>query len=104
LELHNRKLSVLTAPRLDVISNNHPIAVAQYPDLKRVAACTDESDAGKYRSFGIVAVIERGTPHGTDVGTAVLAELGCEAGKIAAWSRQLTERAPPQATAAPAPA
>jgi monovalent cation:H+ antiporter-2, CPA2 family len=104
LELHNRKLSVLTAPRLEVISNNHPIAAAQYPDLKRVAAVADDNEVEKYRSLGIMAIVERGAPHGTDVATAVLIELGCDAGKIAAWSRQLTERAPPIATVAPAPA
>ena len=101
IELHNRKLSVLTAPRLEVISNNHPIAAAQYPSLRRVAAVADESEAEKYRNLGIVAIVERGTPHGTDVATAVLVELGCDAGKVAEWARRLTERAVPRATAAP---
>jgi len=104
MELHNRRLSVLTAPRLDVISNNHPIAAAQYPALKRVAAVADESEAEKYRNLGIVAVIERGVPHGIDVARAVLVELGCEAGKVAEWVRQLSGRAVAPAIAAPAPA
>lgn len=104
LELHNRKLSVLTAPRLDVISTNLPIAAAQYPHLKRVAAVADDGEAEKYRNLGIMAIVERGIPHGTDVATAVLIELGCDSGQITEWSRQLTGESKPQATTAPAPA
>jgi CPA2 family monovalent cation:H+ antiporter-2 len=101
MELHNRKLSVLTAPRLEVISNNHPIARAQYPHLKRVAAVADDNEADKYRSLGIVPVVERGAPHGTDIATIVLIELGCDSDKVTAWTRRLTERATAPATLAP---
>ena len=104
LELHNRKLSVLTAPRLDVISTNLPIAAAQYPHLKRVAAVADDGEAEKYRTLGIMAIVERGMPHGTDVATAVLIELGCDSGRITEWSRQFTSEPKAQATTTPAPA
>jgi CPA2 family monovalent cation:H+ antiporter-2 len=106
MELHNRKVSVLTAPKLEVITNNHPIAAAQYPQLKRIAAVADEAEAEKYRALGIVAVIERGVPHGTHIATTVLVELGCDSDKITAWTRQLTERsaAPTPAVIVPVPA
>jgi CPA2 family monovalent cation:H+ antiporter-2 len=106
MELHNRKLSVLTAPKLEVITNNHPVAAAQYPNLKRVAAVADEAEAEKYRALGIVPVIERGVPHGAHVASLVLFELGCDSDKIAAWTRQLAERttAPAPAVIAPVPA
>jgi hypothetical protein len=55
---------VLTAPQLEVISNNHPIAAAHYPNLKRIAAVTDESEAAKFHGIGIKAVVERGAPMG----------------------------------------
>jgi CPA2 family monovalent cation:H+ antiporter-2 len=104
LELHNRKLSVFTAPRLEVISVNLPIAAAHYPHLKRVAAVADDDEAGKYRNLGVMPVVERGAPHGTDVATAVLVELGCDAGKVAEWVQQSSARTTPPVTIAPAPA
>lgn len=104
LELHNRKLSVLTAPRLDVITTNHPIAAAQYPHLRRVAAVADDNEAEKYRNLDIVAIVERGAPHGTDVATAVLVELGCDSGKVAEWVQKSSVRTTAPASVAPAPA
>jgi CPA2 family monovalent cation:H+ antiporter-2 len=104
VELHNRKVSVLTAPRLDVVSANSPVAAAKYPNLKRIAIAADEAQARLFHDLGITAVIEQGTPLGRDIAAAVLAELGCDPAKVAQWTRQLNgralERAAPPAVAA----
>jgi len=108
VELHSRQVSVLTAPRLEVLSDNSPLAAAQYPNLKRIAAATDESQAEEFNRIGLKAVVERGNPHGSHTAAAVLAELGCDATKVAAWMQQLTDRvtarAPASATATSAAA
>jgi CPA2 family monovalent cation:H+ antiporter-2 len=101
VELHSRKISVLTAPQFDVVSVNHPVSSAQYPNLKRIAATASESEADQFRHIGIQSVVERGNPHGSHVATAVLQELGCDAAKIAACMQQLGERI--AARAAPIP-
>jgi monovalent cation:H+ antiporter-2, CPA2 family len=104
LELHDRKLSVLTAPRLEVLSNITPVVTIQYPNLKRVAAAADEAEAEQFRNIGVTAVVERGVPHGSDIASAVLVELGCDAAKVAEWARQSTERVAPQPMVVPVPA
>jgi CPA2 family monovalent cation:H+ antiporter-2 len=93
VELHNRKVSVLTAPRLDVVSANSPVAAAKYPNLKRIAVATDEMQARLFHDLGITAVVEQGTPLGRDIAAAVLAELGCDPIKVAQWTQQLNGRA-----------
>jgi CPA2 family monovalent cation:H+ antiporter-2 len=106
VELHSRKLSVLTAPTLEITSVNQPVATAQYPNLKRLAAAASESDAEEFRRIGVQAVVEGGNPHGTHIATAVLEELGYEAAKIAVCMQQLRDRTAARApvTLAPVPA
>ena len=62
VELHSRKISVLTAPKLDTLSINQPVASAHYPDLKRVAAAASESEAEQFRRIGVQAVVEEAAP------------------------------------------
>ncbi len=101
LELRSRKISVLTAPMLESVTVNSPVALAQYPNLKRVAAAANESEAQQFRLIGLQAVVERGNPHGSHLATAVLEQLGCDAVKVAACMQQLGERI--AAKAAPTP-
>jgi Kef-type K+ transport system membrane component KefB len=101
VELHSRKISVLTAPKLESVTVNSPVAIAQYPNLKRVAVAASESEAEQFRRIGVQAVVERGSPHGSHIAAAVLEELGCDAAKIAACMQQLGERIAAKATAAP---
>jgi CPA2 family monovalent cation:H+ antiporter-2 len=104
VELKNRKVSVLTAPRLDVLSSNAPVAAARYPNLKRIAVAADEVEAGRFRELGIKAVVEQGTPHGRDTAVQVLVELGCDADKVAQWTQQVSGRTLERATPAVATA
>jgi monovalent cation:H+ antiporter-2, CPA2 family len=97
VDLHQRKVSVLTSMRLEVARVTTPAAAAQYPHLKRFGVAADDEEAEHYRQLGIAAVVERGSPRGSDIATQVLLELGCDPAKINAWIQQKT---PPTAAAA----
>jgi Kef-type K+ transport system membrane component KefB len=101
IEMQSRQISVLTAPRFEVVSDNSPLAAAQYPHLKRIAAAADEAQAAQFHNIGVKAVVERGDPHGSHTAAAVLTEMGCDAAKIAEWMRQLTDRVAAKATVSP---
>jgi CPA2 family monovalent cation:H+ antiporter-2 len=98
IELHSRRISVLTAPRFEIVSDNTPLASAQYPNLKRIVAAADEAQAAQFLDIGVTAVVERGNPHGSHIAAAVLTEMGCDATKIAAWMQQSTDRVATKAT------
>jgi Kef-type K+ transport system membrane component KefB len=100
IEMQSRQISVLTAPRFEVVSDNSPLAAAQYPNLKRIVAAADEAQAEQFHNIGVKAIIERGDPHGMHMAAAVLTEMGCDAVKIAEWTRQLADRVAAKATAA----
>jgi CPA2 family monovalent cation:H+ antiporter-2 len=104
VEMQSRKISVLTAPRLDVVTDNTPLATAQYPHLKRIATAADETQAQQFHSIGVQAVVERGSPHGSNTAAVVLVELGCDATKVAVWMQQLSDRVAAKATASAAAA
>jgi CPA2 family monovalent cation:H+ antiporter-2 len=92
IEMQTRRISVLTAPRFEVVSDNSPLAAARYPNLKRIVAAADEAQAEQFHNIGVRAVVERGNPHGMDTAAAVLTEMGCDAAKIAEWLQQSTDR------------
>jgi len=92
VEMQTRRISVLTAPRFESVSDNTPLAAAQYPQLKRIAAAIDEAQAAQFHDIGVKAIVERGTPHGAHTAAAVLAEMGCDPTKVAEWMQQSTAR------------
>jgi hypothetical protein len=49
---------------------------SNYPHLKRFAVVKNEVEAQRSREFGLLPVVDRSSPLGLDVATAVLAELG----------------------------
>lgn len=85
LELRERKLSVLTAPDFTALSKTSTAMKADYPDLKRFAVVASESDAERFRSIGLLTVIDAGDAPGIDVATRILMELGVAAARIEAW-------------------
>jgi CPA2 family monovalent cation:H+ antiporter-2 len=102
VEMQSRRISVLTAPRFESVSDNTPLAAAQYPQLKRIAAAIDEAQAAQFHNIGVKAVVERGTPHGAHTAAAVLTELGCDPTKVAEWMQQSTARIAVKVPVAPA--
>jgi CPA2 family monovalent cation:H+ antiporter-2 len=88
VDLKHRKVSVLTSPRLDELAFNHPVAKASYPNLKRIAAASDETMASELRTIGITAVLEESPPIGMHLAFAVLLELGVDAAEVETWKRR----------------
>jgi CPA2 family monovalent cation:H+ antiporter-2 len=88
--LHERKVSVLTAPDFEVLSQTAPLIRNDYPNLKRFAVVVSDSDAVRFQAIGIPTVVDRSSPHGLDAATAVLKELGFTSDVIAAWIRDRT--------------
>ncbi len=90
--LHGRQISVLTAPAFEVAREIIPIARARFPNLKRIAVVHDEEEAERYRSLGVLPVIDRSVPPGLDLAAFVLGELGIDPDRIEAWMRRSRER------------
>ena len=93
LALHGRKVSVLTAPALEVAQELRPVARQKFPDLKTVAVVRDRDEAERFKSIGILPVIDRSVPQGLDLAVFVLGELGVDSDRIGDWMRRQQERA-----------
>ncbi len=90
--MHGRKFSVLTAPSFEVSRDLTPTAEQRFPGLVRIAVVADEAEAERFRSIGVVPVIDRSVPPGLDLAALVLAELGMEPERIGQWMRRDQER------------
>jgi CPA2 family monovalent cation:H+ antiporter-2 len=104
VDLHQRKISVLTAPELDVQLQISAIVAAKYPDLKRFAVAANDGDASHFRALGLTVIIERDQPPGVAIAAAVLTELGRARAEIDEWVQQQEERNASQSPLAAAPA
>jgi CPA2 family monovalent cation:H+ antiporter-2 len=91
--LHGRKVSVLTAPVFEVSQDLGPAVRQLFPDLKRVAVVRDRDEAERFRSIGVLPVVDRSVPPGLDVAVFVLGELGVDPDRVGAWMRRQQERA-----------
>jgi hypothetical protein len=92
MALHGRRVSALTEPLYETVSELAPIAVGRYPHLKSFAVAGDVAEAERFRELGLEAVVNRSVPPGLDLAAAVLHELGLEATSIETWMRQQQER------------
>jgi Kef-type K+ transport system membrane component KefB len=91
--LDGRKVSVLTAPVFEVSRDLGPVAWQQFPDLKRIAVVRDREEAERFRSIGLLPVIDRSVPPGLDLAALVLGELSVDPDRIGEWMRRQQERA-----------
>ena len=91
--LHGRKVSVLTAPVFEVSRDLGPAARQLFPDLKRVAVVRDRDEAERFKSIGLLPVVDRSVPPGLDLAAFVLGELGVDPDRIGEWMRRQQERA-----------
>jgi CPA2 family monovalent cation:H+ antiporter-2 len=91
--LHGRKVTVLTAPIFEVSRELGPAVRELFPDLKRVAVVRSQEEAERFRSIGVLPVIDRSMPPGLDLAALVLAELGVDSDRIGDWMRRQQERA-----------
>ena len=91
--LHGRKVSVLTAPVFEVSRDLGPTVRRLLPNLKRVAVVHDRDEAERFKSIGVVPIVDRSVPPGLDVAAFVLGELGVDPDRIGDWMRRQQERA-----------
>jgi K+:H+ antiporter len=91
--LHGRKVSVLTAPIFEVSRDLGPVARQRFPNLKRIAVVRDRDEAERFKSIGLLPVIDRSVPPGLDLAALVLGELGVGPDRIGEWMRRRQERA-----------
>jgi len=91
--MQGRRISVITAPRLEVSTSLTPIASRFYPNLKRFAVIRDEEAAERFRAIGMQPVVDKGAPRGLEIASAVLAELGVDPDAVDLWRRRQRERA-----------
>jgi Kef-type K+ transport system membrane component KefB len=91
--LHGRKVTVLTAPLFEVSRELGPAVRQLFPDLKRIAVVRSQEEAERFRSIGVLPVIDRSVPSGLDLAAFVLAELGVDSDRIGNWMRRQQERA-----------
>ncbi len=91
--LHGRKVSVLTAPVFEVSRDLTPTARQRFPDLKRIAVVPNREEAERFKSIGLLPIIDRSVPPGLDIAALVLSELGVDPDRIGEWMRRQQERA-----------
>jgi monovalent cation:H+ antiporter-2, CPA2 family len=89
VEMQERKLSVLTAPKLDFLKTTSAVMGSNFPQLKRIAAVSTDAERAVLEAIKIHAVIERGQPRGTDLAVAALEQLGRTPTEIADWTRRV---------------
>jgi K+:H+ antiporter len=92
MELHRRKVSVLTAPDPEAQLLLSPLIRSGFPDLERFAVITDASQRDHFRALGLHVVVEHGDPPGVDAASAVLRELGKDEMAISEWRRRQDAR------------
>ena len=92
LAMAGRRIVVLTAPSLEMVSQLTPIAARRFPGVRRIGAVSDADSAERFRQAGLEPVVEAGWPDGLDTARAVLAELGIDAEAIALWAGRTRAR------------
>jgi CPA2 family monovalent cation:H+ antiporter-2 len=91
--MDERKMVVVTEPKLDVSRDIKPLADLAYPALKRYAVAADASDREAFVEAGLLPIIDRSLPRGLDMAAAVLRDLGIDDAAIGAWKQRAQDRA-----------
>ncbi len=92
MAMRDRKIAVLTAPRLEVSRAIVPLLTRSLPDLKRFAAVSDPSERAAFTALGVIPIVDSGSPPGLAVAAAVLRDLSVDDEAIATWMRGQTDR------------
>jgi CPA2 family monovalent cation:H+ antiporter-2 len=85
IDLHERKLSVLTAPDYPVLSQTASLIRQKYPALKRYAVVNNDREATLFRSLGLFPLLDHNRIPGLDVAVVLLRELGVSQTAVATW-------------------
>lgn len=92
LAMQDRKIAVVTAPRLEASRAVTPLAARSYPHLHRFAAVSDASESEAFAAAGVTPIIDNSNPPGLDVAATVLRNLSIDDKAIAIWMRAQRER------------
>jgi CPA2 family monovalent cation:H+ antiporter-2 len=92
MAVSGRKISALTAPSFEAYSELTPVLRRQYPNLVRYAAVADDEDAARFNALNIRAIVDRASPPGLDLASAVLRELAIDPDEIADWVQKQQAR------------
>jgi CPA2 family monovalent cation:H+ antiporter-2 len=90
---NKRRVSVLTAPRLEESSGLTHFAEMHYPNLRRIAAVTNVEEAAQFREIGVEPVLDRSDPPGLDLGAHILLLMEKDPAEVAAWRQKQRDRA-----------
>ena len=103
MDMHARRILVLTNPDLDIAQDLRTIARQRYPNLRRIALASDAASAARFESVGVEAVISAPAAGGRGAAVAVLRALNVDGAALDAYVQRRAERAPaPAAVAEPA--
>jgi hypothetical protein len=95
VDLHGRKISVITAPDFADLQHTTGPARRDYPHLKRLALAKNGDEANRLRSIGLKPIVDKGDVRGIALAVAVLSELGYTGSEIRFWVRE-RRRSKPQ--------
>jgi CPA2 family monovalent cation:H+ antiporter-2 len=90
--LEERRISVLTAPSLEISAGLTAMARTYFPDLKRFAAVTDAETSAVFAAAGMVPVVDGESLPGLALAVAVLTELGVASERVDAWAARHRDR------------
>ena len=87
MDMHARRIVVLTDPALERSQDLRTIARERYPDLLSIAAVADAGSAARFGSIGITAVVAPAATSGRPLAVAVLRALGVDPAELAAFAQ-----------------
>jgi voltage-gated potassium channel Kch len=90
---NKRRVSVLTAPRLEESSGLTHFAQMHFPNLRRVAAVANAEEAAQFREVGVEPVVDRSDPPGLDLAAHILLLMGKDPGAVTNWRQKQRSRA-----------
>jgi CPA2 family monovalent cation:H+ antiporter-2 len=90
--MEERRISVLTAPSLEISAGLTAMAQTFFPDLKRLAAVDDSETGAAFAAVGVTPVVDGGPVLGLALAVAVLTELGVETEQVDAWAARHRDR------------
>lgn len=90
--MQGRRVSVLTAPDLEVSTRMTPVARRYFPDLKRFAVVHGLAEAASFAEAGLTPVVDDEAAPGMEVALRVLAELGIEQSLVDRWAERRRAR------------
>jgi Sodium/hydrogen exchanger family/TrkA-N domain len=88
VELHDRRMSVITAPEPETLIHTSEVARRSYPHLRRFAVVGEAAFAERLEEFGVIPVLDDGSEAGSSFMPRILTELGVSPSKIEEWMKR----------------